>query len=56
MTGVQFSIEHGLGDAVIGHPHGVRTSVTLYTLDVMFDTILCAALYLVSRLRQRMWN
>ena len=35
---------------------GVRTSVTLYTLDVIFDTILCAALYLLSRLRQCMWN
>ena len=44
MTSVQFSVEHGLGDAVIGHPHKVSGPTKLRTLDVMFDAILCATL------------
>ena len=44
MTGIQFSVEHRLGDAVIGHPHKVSGPTKLRTLDVMFDAILCAAL------------
>ena len=44
MTGVQFSVEHGLGNAVIGHPHKVSGPTKLSMLDVMFDASLYAAL------------
>ena len=44
MTGVQFSVEHVLGDAGIGHPHKVSGPTKLRTLDVLFDASLCAAL------------
>ena len=36
LTGIQFSVEHGHGDAVIGHPHKVSGPTKLRTLDVMF--------------------
>ena len=44
MPGVQFPVEHGLGDAVIGHPHKVCEPTKLRTLDVLFDASLCASL------------
>ena len=43
MTGVQFSVEHSLGDEVIGHPEKVSGLMNLRSLDVMSDAILCAA-------------
>ena len=43
-AGVQFFIEHCLGDAVIGHSHKVPGPAELCTLDVVFDAILCTAL------------
>ena len=40
MTGVQFSVEHGHGDAVIGHPHKLSgPTIKLRTLGVMFDAM-----------------
>ena len=41
VTGIQLSVEHDLGDALIGHLHKVSGPADMCTLYVMFHMPLC---------------